>query len=121
MRLAILTATALLAGCATYTPQQLTAAARGSNDLQLCEALYNLPSDQGAYFYAEIRRRQVNCSQFEGVFAARDRKRQQEAAALQNAANYFNRPMQPMPAPAFRPPVNCTSYRLGNTVETSCQ
>lgn len=115
MRLAILTA-ALLAGCAaTYTPQQLTAAARGSNDLQLCEALYSLPSEQGVYFYAEIKRRQVNCSQFEAIFAARDRRRQQEAAALNNAAQFFNRPAAPAQGP-----VTCQSYRLGNSIETTC-
>jgi hypothetical protein len=104
MRLAILTAAALLAGCAVPASQV--------SNVELCRyALFGSSNDQ-VVAEREARRRGLDCAPLYGVLL---QKRQQEAAALNNAAQFFNRPAAPAQGP-----VTCDSYRLGNRVETTC-
>lgn len=47
-------------------------------------------------------------------------QRQASGAAETAATLQIMRALQPAPAPAPRAPVNCTSRRVGNTVQTDC-
>lgn len=108
MRIAIGLAALALAGCAGPRP-----AAEFSN-IDICK--YTMQGGQNATVaQAEANRRGLDCTRYYGAIQA---QRNSEAAALQNAANYFNRPAPPMPLPPQ--PINCTSRRVGNTVQTDC-
>ena len=104
MRLAILTAAVMLAGCAVPAAQVA--------DFELCE--YTMSGGNDAMVaQREARRRGLDCKPF---YSAILQRRQAQSNALNNAAQYFNRPSAPI-----QRPLNCTSYRMGNSVETSCQ
>lgn len=104
MRLAILTA-AVLAGCAA-TPQQM---AQESN-WNVCRFTMGGPHSQVAQ--QEAQRRGLDCTPLYPAIAA---KLQAENAAVANFQRAINPPMQPFPRQT-----NCTSYRMGNTIQTSC-
>lgn len=104
MRLAILSA-AVLAGCAA-TPQQM---AQQSN-YDVCR--FTMGGPHSAVAEAEARRRGLDCSSMYGSIAAQEQARN---AATANFLRSINPPPRPMPAP-----LNCTSYRQGNTVQTLC-
>lgn len=93
----------LLAGCAS--PDYV---ARQSN-YNVCRLSMGGPHSR--YAEAEASRRGLDCRQY---FGAIQQQQANENAAIQN----YLRSTQPAPAP--RPPVNCTSYRIGNRVETQC-
>lgn len=97
---------AVLAGCA-ITPQDM---AQRSN-FEVCRFTMGGPHSQVAHY--EAQRRGLDCAPLYPAIAA---QQQREAAALSNAAQFFT----PRQAPASRP-TNCTSYRIGNTVQTECQ
>lgn len=101
MRIIILSA-ALLAGCAT-NPQELS-------NYDVCRFTMGGPHARAAEI--EASRRGLNCPAMYGAITA------QESARNAATAN-FVRQINP-PAPAARPPVNCTSYRAGNTIQTQC-
>jgi hypothetical protein len=61
----------------------------------------------------DARRRGLDCRQY---YSAILQKRQADANALNNAAQFFNRPAAPI-----QRPLNCQSYRMGNSIETTCQ
>lgn len=105
MKLATLTC-ALLAGCA-FTPQQM---ARQSN-YDVCR--FTMGGPHSAVADAEARRRGLDCSSMYGAIAAQEQARN---AATANFLRSINPPPRPAPAP-----INCTSYRIGNTVQTDCR
>lgn len=102
---ALLLIPVLLAGCAA-TPQQM---AQQSN-WDVCRFTMGGPHSQVAH--NEARRRGLDCVPMYPAIAA---KLQAENEALANFQRTLNPPR------AYRPAVNCTSYRLGNTVQTDCQ
>ncbi len=111
MRLAILTAAALFAGCAaplTVTSEQMAVASTWDVCRYTTMGGTLAPMAQG-----EVNRRGADCGP---VYQAMTQQRASEAAALNNAAQYFNRPPPPLPQTT-----NCTSYRVGNRVETTCR
>jgi hypothetical protein len=102
----------LLAGCAA-TPQQM---AQQSN-WDVCRFTMGGPHSQVAQ--NEASRRGLDCTPLYPAIAA---QMQAQSAAIAN----FQRSIAPAPAPLTftpiqRPQVNCTSYRLGNTVQTDCR
>lgn len=106
MKLAIFTTAALLTGCAVPAAQV--------GDFKLCE--YTMSGGQDAIVaQREASRRGLDCKQYYGAIL---QQRQAQSNALNNAAQYFNRPVQPLPMPAA--PVHCRSWRSGNTVQTQC-
>jgi hypothetical protein len=106
MRLAILTAAALLAGCAA-TPQQM---AQQSN-YDVCR--FTMGGPHSAVADAEARRRGLDCASMYGAISAQEGARN---AATANFLRSINPPPRQQSAP-----LNCTSYRMGNSIETSCQ
>jgi hypothetical protein len=106
MRIAIIAATAVLAGCG-LTPEQM---ARQS-DYQVCRFSTTPASGEVAHY--EAQRRGLDCRPYYGVI---QQQRANEAAAIQN----FQRSLSPQPMPQMPMPINCTSYRTGNTVQTRC-
>jgi hypothetical protein len=101
----------LLAGCAeplTVTSQQMAVASNWDVCTYTTMGGTLAPMAQG-----EVNRRGIDCGP---IYNAQAAKRQADAAALQNAANYFNR----APAPVA-PMMNCSSYRIGNTIQTDCR
>jgi hypothetical protein len=111
MKFAALTAAALLAGCAapiTVTTAQLAAA----SNWDACRYT-TMGGTLAPMAQAEVNRRGVDCGP---IYQAMTQQRANEAAALNNAAQYFNRPPPPLPRTT-----NCTSYRYGNQVETTCR
>lgn len=95
----------LLAGCAA-TPQEM---ARQSN-WDVCRFTMGGPHSQVAQ--NEAARRRLDCAPMYPAIAA---KLQAENAAIANFQRTLN------PPPVYRPTVNCTSYRAGNTVQTDCR
>jgi hypothetical protein len=112
MKLAIIPlAAVLLAGCAaplTVTGQEMAAASNWDVCRYTTMGGTLAPAAQG-----EANRRALDCAPIYNALAA---QRQSEAAALNQAAQFF----APRPAaPSVN--VNCTSYRRGNTVQTDCR
>jgi hypothetical protein len=107
MRLALLTLTAALsAGCAvTVTSDQMTAA----SNWDVCRWT-TMGGTLSPMAYGESLRRNLDCAPY---LQALTQQRANEAAALNNAAQFFNRPPPPRP-------VNCTSTRWGNQIDTTC-
>jgi hypothetical protein len=103
MRIAILSAL-FLAGCAN-SPDYV---ARQSN-YDVCRLTMGGPHSRNAE--AEAARRGVDCAPLYPAIQAREGARD---AAVQN----YLRSTQPAPIPQ---PRSCTSYRVGNTVQTDCQ
>jgi hypothetical protein len=97
----------LLAGCASQVP------AGSVSNIDLCTyTLYGNAQDK-VVSEQEAQRRGLDCAPLYPAIIAR---RQQQGQALQNAADYFNRP----PAPAPRT-TRCNSYQVGNTIQTDCR
>jgi hypothetical protein len=61
----------------------------------------------------EAHRRGLDCAPYYGAIAA---KRSSEAAAMNQAAQYFLAPR----GPVLPRPINCQSYRVGNRIDTDC-
>lgn len=103
----------LMAGCAapiTVTSQEMAAAANWDVCRYTTMGGTLAPMAQG-----EANRRGLDCAPIYNAIAA---KRQADAAALNQAAQYFApRPVQPMPFPQQR---SCRSYRVGNDIQTDC-
>jgi hypothetical protein len=93
-----------IAGCASadYVAHQ--------SNFDVCRLSMGGPHAQTAD--AEAARRGLDCRQYYGAINA---QRANEAAAVNN----FLRSTQPPPAPSAT--TNCTSYRVGNTVQTNCR
>jgi hypothetical protein len=111
MRALLLIPAFVLAGCAaplTVTTQEMTAASNWDVCRYTAMGGTLAPMAQG-----EANRRGLDCTPIYNAMAA---KRQADAAALNQAAQYF----APRPAPV-RSIVNCNSYRIGNTVQTDCR
>jgi hypothetical protein len=99
-RLLVLPAIAL-AGCATIVPPH-----QATNE----DVCINLTIPEYApTAQREAARRGLDC----GPYFAR---REAQSRALNNAAQYFNRPAPPPPPR----PIHCTSYRAGNTIQHDC-
>jgi hypothetical protein len=96
----LMIAVALLSGCATNIPTHLA-----SNE-DVCRNL-TYP-EYAPTAQQEAVRRGLDCRPYFARMEAQSR-------ALNNASQYFNRP-----APQRPRPLNCTSYRAGNTVQTDC-
>jgi hypothetical protein len=97
----------LLAGCAAATPEQMAA----QSNFDVCR--FTMGGPHAAVADAEARRRALDCQPY---YPAIQQQQANQNAATQN----FIRSMQ-QPAPVIQPTVNCTSYRIGNTVQTRCQ
>lgn len=103
----VLTLTLLgAAGCAS--PEYV---ARSSN-YDVCRLSMGGPHAQAAD--AEAARRGLNCQSMYGAISAQEAQR---ARANQDLVNALRPPPQPLLIP---PQVNCTSYRTGSTVQTTC-
>jgi hypothetical protein len=102
MKLTLILPVVLLAGCAT-NPQELS-------NYDVCRFTMGGPHARAAEI--EASRRGLNCPAMYSAIAAR------ESARNAATANFIQQ-LNPPPS-AIRPPVNCTSYRRGNTVQTDC-
>lgn len=108
IRVSAIVGALLLAGCAS-SPEYVA----GQSNFNVCRLTMGGPHARAAD--AEAARRGLDCRRYYGAI-------QQQLAnenAATNAAIRALRP-QPSPAPAPRAPVNCTSRRVGNTVQTDC-
>jgi hypothetical protein len=101
----MIAAAVLLAGCAHRQPSEVS-------NFDLCRYVMG-GGQNGRIAEAEAARRGLDCAPYFPAIAA---QRQSEAAALNQAAQYF----APRPAPLPQS-MNCTSYRVGNTVQTDCR
>jgi hypothetical protein len=106
MRALLLIPALLVAGCAA-TPQQM---AQQSN-WDVCRFTMGGPHSQVAQH--EAQRRGLDCTPLYPAIAA---QMQAQNAATAN----FIRSINPPPA-QFPRQTNCTSYRIGNTVQTDCR
>lgn len=102
MRVLLSISALILAGCAGPIPADQV------SNFDLCRYTMGGPYARSAE--AEAARRGLDCRPYYGAI--------QQQQANQNAAmqQYLNT-LQPRPSPA----VNCTSYRVGNTVQTDCR
>lgn len=101
MRAAVLVL--LLAGCAS-SPEYVA----GKSDFTVCRFTMGGPHARAAD--EEARRRGLNCP---AMYPAINAQMANENAATQQ----FLRATQPAPAPATR---TCQTYRVGNSLETTC-
>lgn len=113
MKLAIVAAGLVLAGCAS--PEQLRASVGGASNFQLCRAVMLAPSNVAGIAREEAGRRRLDC----GPYAAGVLQNEQANDAATNA--YVQRLLTPAPMPAPPRTTNCTSRRTSNnTVVTDC-
>lgn len=103
---AALAVTLVLAGCAA-TPEQMAQ----QTNWDVCRFTMGGPHKHVAEY--ERQRRGLDCTPLYPAIAAR---LQAESAAIAN----FQRALQP-PQQPIRPMTSCTSYRVGNTVQTDCR
>jgi len=121
MRLAIILCVGIvaltLAGCVTSQERaERAAAARAriaQEDDSICRSYGAMPGTP-AYIQCRTTRDQMHQ-------ASADAEASRRAAALAALASTPVVVQQPqMPAPVIRPPINCTSTGVGNTVMTNC-
>lgn len=119
-KIALLSAV-VLAGCASSGPRLLTISeAAQMPTATLCWGVSNFQPVNAVVAKTELESRGVDCRDHAAAVQAIDQRR---AAALgillqQPAPQpYQVQPYQIQP----RPTVNCTSQRIGNTVQTNCQ
>jgi hypothetical protein len=93
----------LLVGCAS-SPEYV---AQKSN-FDVCRLTMRGPHARNAEL--EAQKRGLNCTAY---YPAIQQQMANENAAIQN----MQRALQPPPRPAA---TNCTSYRVGNTIQTNC-
>jgi hypothetical protein len=111
-----------LAGCATEPPVPLEVKVQQVSNVDLCRAVYYAPANVGMVARDEASRRGINCMDYMPVIVQQDQAR----AAADSAVTA--RPLPVIPPLTFQPaqtiqaprPINCSSYRLGNTVQTNC-
>lgn len=115
----------LLTGCATYTPQQLAQMARQDTSPQLCYAgMVTNSAAVKAAVNAELSVRGHSCGQFtqeiQLIMQVEAHKRANETASSENMARAVEMIRQSRGTPAPRTQTNCTSRRVGGSIETHC-
>lgn len=115
----------LLTGCATYTPQELAQMARQDTSPQLCYTSMVTNSEAvKAAANAELSMRGHSCSQFtqeiQLIMQVEAHKRANEIASSENMTRAMEMIRQSRGTPAPRTQTNCTSRRVGGSIETSC-
>lgn len=96
----------LAAGCAS-SPEYVA----GQSNFNVCRLTMGGPHARAAD--AEAARRGLDCRQYYGAI-------QQQLANENAATNAAIRALQPQPVRRAAP-TNCTSYRVGNTIQTDCR
>lgn len=111
-----------LAGCATEPPVPLEVRVQQVSNLDLCRAVYQAPANIGAVARDEAARRGVNCTDYMAMIVQQDQARAAAGAALLARPAPVIPPLTYQPAPTMQVPrqINCSSYRIGNTVQTNC-
>jgi hypothetical protein len=107
----------VLAGCAA-TPEQARQALPSASNYEVCESAFLAGGEVGRMAQQEAIRRGLRCREYEqAVFQARAKRAAAVDAIVQQQAS------QPAPVfqPTTRPPVSCTSYRIGTNVQTDCR
>lgn len=96
----------VLSGCAA-SPEQMA----GQSNYDVCR--FTTGGPHAAVADAEARRRGLDCQPF---YPAIMQQKAAQNAATQSWIRSTQQPVYQMPQP-----VNCTSYRIGNTVQTQCR
>lgn len=122
MRAVIAAAAVILAGCATEPPVPLELKVQQVSNLDLCRAVYQAPAHVGAVAREEAGRRGINCTDYMAMIVQQDQARAAAAAAVLARPAPVIPPLTYQPAPTMQVPrqINCSSYRIGNTVQTNC-
>lgn len=116
---------AALAGCATYTPQQLQQAAAGAPSWQLCYTVISGRGDSDIQSAAirELQRRGSNCQAEMPMVMAKlqaDAQRNAAAAAMYQQMQRNNQAYQQYMQSLFRQQT-CNTTFIGNTAQTTCR
>jgi len=112
IRLVFGVAVGLVAGCAA-TPEQVAQALPSMSNIEICRGVMIASGQKAAMAQGEAARRGLNCSQYFGAIQQQDA---QQNAAVQN----YIQSLKP-PAPGFPATTNCTTVRIGNTLQTQCR
>lgn len=120
MRRLLLLAPILFAGCAGPSAEEAMRIVANSSDFSLCEDQVIAPARYQGIIAAEVNRRGVSCGQYMQAIAIRQQAKANQLANENAATANFLRAINPPPAP-FPRQTNCTSYRVGNTVQTDCR
>jgi hypothetical protein len=114
MRLMILAAAAVLAGCATQPqPRPVTSA----SNVELCEAVMYGPGDRASIPLGEIARRGIDCRDYAQAIQQAQQNRAQAAQILLGRPAMQPYQLQPHQMPQQRV---CRSVVVGNAIETRC-
>jgi hypothetical protein len=108
MRLAATFSALVLTGCA-MTPQQM----QSQSNWDVCR--FTMGGPHAGVAEAEMRYRQLDCSPMYPAIAA------QQQNMNQAAQNYLRSTQQPAYQMQVPRQTSCTSYRIGNTVQTDCR
>lgn len=112
MRIAVLAAAAILAGC--QSTADLQARVGNASNFQLCRAIMLAPTDVANIARAEVQRRQFDCTPIAASIIQSERA--SDAAAMEMS----RRLLTPAPLPQRPFPTHCRSVRMGNAVNTVC-
>jgi hypothetical protein len=115
MRRLLLPVILLVGGCATE--ESLRATVGNASNFQLCRAIMLAPQNVANIARGEAASRNLDCAPYAGLIM--QNQQASDAATSQAIQNL----LRPAPPPQIQLPqqTNCTSYRIGNTVQTNCR
>lgn len=119
LKLMIPAAVLALAGCATAPPVLTAQQAEQMSVVDLCLGVVTFRPNNAATAYAEVMRRGINCQDHQQAIQAV----QQQRGAAAAAAMGMYRPIQPYQLRPYQTPprTNCSTVRIGDSLQTSCQ
>lgn len=110
----------IMAGCAQpQSVESLRASVGNASNYQLCRAIMLAPENVASIARDESARRSLDCAPYANL--VQQGQASDEAARQQAIQQLLNRPaVTPYQIPMPARPVTCNSYRIGNSVQTSC-
>jgi len=112
MRIALCLCAVAVTGCMTIEDHR--AAAAGSSNFQVCRAYFVAPAAIAGVAREEAARRGLDCAPFAQAVMQSERANDAATNALARQL------LAPRPSPIPQQ-TSCTSYRVGNTIQTDCR
>ncbi len=118
MKKLALLAVAALVGCAS--PQQLRQTVGNASNFQLCRAIFLAPRDVAQIATEEAQRRSLDCAPYASAVFQNEAQADAARSALAQQLLMQSHPQTPFVPLQIPQPINCQSYRMGNTIQSTC-
>lgn len=107
-----------VAGCAA--PRDPRETVGNASSYQLCRAMMFAPRDVAQVAQEEAQRRSLDCAPLAQTIMQNEAQADAQRKALATQMLLARPPVYQAPAYQMPRPINCQSYRVGNSVETTC-